>query len=108
MVLKSIGKNIRKYRLARKLRQEDLAELTGLSTNYIGSVERGEKLPALDTFIVIANELNVSSDMLLCDVLKTGYAVKHSILSEKLDKLTIDERNRIYEVIDTMAKHSSK
>ena len=42
MKLDTIGKNIRKFRLARKLRQEDLAEKTDLTTNYIVwlSVER--------------------------------------------------------------------
>ena len=38
MKLDTIGKNIRKFRLARKLRQEDLAEKTDLTTNYIGMV----------------------------------------------------------------------
>lgn len=51
MKLDTIGKNIRKFRLARKLRQEDLAEKTDLTTNYIGMVERGEKIPSLETFI---------------------------------------------------------
>lgn len=36
----SIGRNIRKYRMAQNLRQEDLAEKTGLSVNYIGAIER--------------------------------------------------------------------
>ena len=48
----SIGKNIRKFRLERNMRQEDLAEMTNLSANYIGMVERGEKIPSLETFIV--------------------------------------------------------
>ena len=47
MQLDTIGKNIRKYR------QEDLAERAGLTTNYIGMVERGEKIPSLETFIKI-------------------------------------------------------
>ena len=57
MKLDTIGKNIRKFRLARKLRQEDLAEKTDLTTNYIGMVERGEKIPSLETFIKIVNAL---------------------------------------------------
>jgi transcriptional regulator with XRE-family HTH domain len=61
MKLDTIGKNIRKFRLARKLRQEDLAEKTDLTTNYIGMVERGEKIPSLETFIKIVNALGVSS-----------------------------------------------
>lgn len=59
MKLDTIGKNIRKFRLARKLRQEDLAEKTDLTTNYIGMVERGEKIPSLETFIKIVNALGV-------------------------------------------------
>ena len=55
MKLGTIGKNIRKYRLAKKLRQEDLAEKTGLTANYIGMVERGEKIPSLETFLTILN-----------------------------------------------------
>lgn len=102
MKLDTIGKNIRKFRLARKLRQEDLAEKTDLTTNYIGMVERGEKIPSLETFIKIVNALGVSSDMVLTDVLETGYTVKNSMLNEKLEKLAPEDRNRIYEVIDTL------
>ena len=38
MGLESIGKHISEFRHLRKLRQEDLAEITGLSTNYIGII----------------------------------------------------------------------
>lgn len=108
MKLETIGQNIRKYRKQKKLRQDQLAEMTELSTNYIGMVERGEKIPALDTFLKIANVLNVSADMLLVDVLYTNYSVKDSLLAEKLDKLNPDDREKIYDVIDTMIKHSTQ
>jgi transcriptional regulator with XRE-family HTH domain len=108
MKLATIGKNIRKYRLMKKLRQEDLAEKTDLTTNYIGMVERGEKIPSLETFIKIVNALGVSSDMVLTDVLETGYTVKNSMLNEKLEKLAPEDRNRIYEVIDTLVKQSKQ
>lgn len=38
MKLDTIGKNIRKFREAKKLRQEDLAEKAELTTNYIGMI----------------------------------------------------------------------
>lgn len=95
MQLDTIGKNIRKYRLMKKFRQEDLAEKAGLTTNYIGMVERGEKIPSLETFIKILNALEVSSDMVLADVLETGYTVKNSILNEKLAKLAPEDRSKI-------------
>ena len=107
MEFDSIGKNIRKFRLERKLRQEDLAEKTGLSVNYIGMIERGEKMPALDTFIGILNALGVSADMVLADVVDTGYVIKSSMLSEKLNVLSPDDRQKIYDVIETMIRHSS-
>lgn len=56
---------------------------------------------------MLANALEVSADMLLVDVLYTNYAVKDSLLADKLDKLSTDDRNKIYDVIDTMIKHSS-
>ena len=86
MRLESIGKNIRKYRLMRKLRQEDLAEKADLSINYVGAIERGEKTPSLESLISIINALGVSADMILVDVLDNGYLVKDSLLAQKLDK----------------------
>ena len=37
------GANVRTVRLFKRVTQEQLAELTGLHPNYVGSVERGER-----------------------------------------------------------------
>ena len=100
MQLESIGKNLRKYRKAQGLSQEQLGEMTGLSGNYIGMLERGNKIPALDTFIVLANALGVSSDMLLCDAIDTGFRTKSTILADKLEKLSTTDRQRIFDIIE--------
>ena len=102
----SIGKNIRTYRIRKKLRQEDLAELSDLSVTYIGMVERGEKIPALETFIRILNALEVSADVILADVLKVGYEVKGSLITEQLSSLSSADREKVYDVIATLIKHS--
>ena len=102
----NIGKNIRTYRIKRKLRQEDLAEMTDLSVTYIGMVERGEKIPALETFIKILNALEVSADIILADVLKVGYEIKSSLLTEQINALSPTERDRVFDVIETLIKHS--
>lgn len=104
----SIGKKIRAARKGKKLRQEDLAERTGLSPNYIGMVERGEKVPSLESFISIANALDSSADVLLADVLNNGYAVKDSLLAEKIETLSPEDRSRIYAVVDTLIMHGTK
>ena len=100
----SIGKKIRKYREAKGWRQEDFAEKLGLSVTYTGMIERGEKVPKLETFITIANVLGVSSDLLLADVLSTGYCVKSSIMTEQIASLSPNERERVYCVVDAMIK----
>lgn len=104
----TIGKNIRQLRLAKKMRQEDLAEAAGLSVTYIGMVERAEKTPSLPSFIAILNALNASADTVLCDVLSSGYEIKNSLLNEKLAQLSSEDRARIYDVIDTMITHSKR
>ncbi|MBR2987780.1 MAG: helix-turn-helix transcriptional regulator [Clostridia bacterium] len=100
----SIGKRIRKYREAKGWRQEDLAEKAGLSVTYTGMIERGEKVPKLETFITIANVLEVSADLLLADVLATGYITKSSEITEKLAVLPPCERDRIYRVVEAMIR----
>lgn len=81
MDFSSIGKNIRKYRKQRGLTLEALAEKVGLSTNYVGALERGEKALALKTLINIVDALDITADMVLCDVTKNGYKVKSSVLT---------------------------
>ncbi|MBQ8907326.1 MAG: helix-turn-helix transcriptional regulator [Clostridia bacterium] len=104
----SIGKRIRKYREAKGWRQEDFAEKTGLSVTYTGMIERGEKVPKLETFITIANVLGVSADVLLADVLSTGYHVKSSEMTEAILALSPLERDRIYSVVNSMIAFEKK
>lgn len=108
MQLDTIGEKIHNFRRAKGLRQEDLAEKTDLTPNYIGMIERGEKKPSLETFVKIANALGVSADMLLSDELECGYTIKSSMLEEKLAKLSSEDRARIFDVMDVMVKHSKR
>lgn len=105
MDYRSIGANIRKYRKAKKLTQEALAERAGLSVNYIGAIERGEKLPSLETFIEIVNQIGVSTDCILQDVVTANYDLKVSMLNEKLSGLNSDQRMMVEDVVDAMIRH---
>lgn len=90
------------------MRQEDLAEKANLSVTYVGMIERGEKTPSLETLVAILNAIGVSADVVLCDVVTAGYMVKNSLLNEKLSQLSEEDRNKIYDVIDTMISHSKR
>lgn len=104
MDYRSIGENIRKYRKTKKMTQETLAERAGLSVNYIGSIERGEKLPSLETFIVILNQLGVTADCILQDVVQANYELKMSLLNEKLSVLSLDQRATVEDVVDVLVR----
>ena len=67
MLNSSIGTKIQNRRRALKMTQEEFAEKIGISFNYVGMIERGLRVPKLETFIKIANVLGVTSDYLLAD-----------------------------------------
>ncbi len=108
MDFKTIGKNIRKYRTEIGMKQETLAEKANLTPNYIGMLERSDKLPSLTALINIANALGVTADMLLCEVLDKTYEIKSSLVFDKINQLPPNEQKRIYAVIDTMLENSKK
>jgi transcriptional regulator with XRE-family HTH domain len=55
-----LAANVRGFRHAKKLSQEELADLCGLHRTYIGSVERGERNVTLSTLETLAGALDVS------------------------------------------------
>lgn len=105
MDLSSIGKHIREQRLLKNWTQFELAEKAGLGAGYIGMLERGEKTPSLETFIHLINVLEVSADVVLEDITNTGYQVRMSRYQDRLDQMSESERERAFEIIDTVLKN---
>lgn len=60
----NLQKNIKFYREQKKLTQEKLAEITGISADYISEIERGKKTPSLKRLILIAEALNIDISLL--------------------------------------------
>lgn len=56
---KIFGKKVAEMRKMQHLSQEELADRCNIHRTYIGSIERGEKSPTLNTVEKIANGLNV-------------------------------------------------
>lgn len=67
MDYKKLGKRIREERLRLNLTQEHLSEEIGISTAYLGQIERGERNITLDKLITLTNRLGVTVDFLLND-----------------------------------------
>ena len=68
MKLRMIFKNnVKFYRKKLKLSQEKLAELSDLSTNYIGDIESTNRKVTIDTIEKVASGLGVDPSVLLKD-----------------------------------------
>jgi transcriptional regulator with XRE-family HTH domain len=65
LVMDDVGANLRKYRRARALTQEDLAEKAGVSPATIGAIERGENEPQIRTLRKLAEALDITPDKLV-------------------------------------------
>ena len=61
------GSTVRRLRLAREWTQEHLADAAGLTTTYVGQVERGTKVASLTVVLRLARGLGVSPTDLLVD-----------------------------------------
>ena len=77
-----LGEQIKRCREKRGFTQEQLAEKIGVSIETISSIERGIKMPRLQNFVAIANQLGVSADELLQDELDYGFIAEANALSK--------------------------
>ena len=92
---KAIGKRIKSAREKKGLTQEQLAEQVNLSPMHISVIERGNKLPRLETLINIANVLDVSADIMLQDVVNNQIKLHTSEASNLIAQLSREDQRRV-------------
>ena len=97
----SIGKKIRQFRLKKHLSQEELSDMVYVSAAAISTFETGFKCMSLVTLIKLANALNVTADMILCDCLTNHIMISMQEFSSIFENCSLYE-SRI--IIDN-AKH---
>jgi transcriptional regulator with XRE-family HTH domain len=61
------GRRVRNLRQARRLSQEELAELAGVHRTYLSSLERGQRNVGLDNILAIAAALDVPPSALFTE-----------------------------------------
>ena len=65
VLYRMVGKRVRQLRLRRNLTQEQLAERAGISTSFLGHIERGTRRMSLDNFYRLVRALNCTANDLL-------------------------------------------
>lgn len=104
MIEQEIGKRIKEIRKKKKIPQERLAEMIGISPNYMSALERGAYNIKLDLLVQIIDCLDITADDLFRDVVKNGYVNRASRLSDEIATLPQDEQQRIFEVLDALMR----
>ncbi len=90
----ALGNRIRIARKNKGLSQEKLSELCSVSAAHIGHIERGTRIPSLETLFKISKVLNVSLDSLFFDSQDDMGNVFKSIYSRLEGKS--DEKVRVF------------
>lgn len=106
MIDKRIGKRLKQRREELGYTQEQFAEMTGLTINYISTLERGKSFPRCEKLILILNALQTSADAIFYDVLDYACDYRASVLSEMIGTLPFKEQKRILELVEFMIEQS--
>lgn len=99
---KSLGGKLKAYRAKCGWSIEKCAEQIGITPRYLADIERGDKVPKLETFILILNTLAASADDVLQDSLTVGYVSKSNNISKRLDALDVSRRKQALDILDSV------
>lgn len=94
----ALGQRIRKTRENRQFTQEQLGEACLLSASHIGHIERGTRIPSIETLYKIACTLDVSIDFLIFDSLPANIELFPNIVAILRDK----DKNKVKSFMNTV------
>lgn len=98
----ALGKRIREERLRLNLTQEKLSEDIGISTAYLGQIERGERSLTLDKLVKIAVRLGITVDYLLSDSVSSTPDHQTDLILQLLQDKTFQEKELAYQLLKTL------
>ncbi|HOO52384.1 MAG TPA: helix-turn-helix transcriptional regulator [Alphaproteobacteria bacterium] len=90
--VKWIGKRIKAARKASNFTQELLAEKAGLSPTYIGQIERGERVPTLQSLLQLIDALGVD----ITDIIRKESITRKcdETLKSGMSRVVFDEKKK--------------
>lgn len=102
-----VEERIRQLRKQCNLSQDELAHMAGISSNYLGQIERGEKCPSVETFLRLASALNISPVSLIkdCECMPSiVYTPELNRIIHLLKSYSVTELNEIYNMLSCINK----
>ena len=101
----SIGLRLKEARLKKGLTQKDLSNVSGISITYVSEMERGLKMPSINTFVKIIEALDVSADYILRNNISSGRGYVFNEVTERLKSITPLQRKCVVDIIDAYLKN---
>jgi len=118
---KIFGENMRTARKERGFTSEALGRFIGISTAYVGLIERGERCPSLETFLKICDFFGESYEAMFTPSGRLAIGEKKADTGEKsqaerkqkmiagmLNAFSIEELDHIVSVIKSFKSYSHK
>lgn len=96
-----VGEYIKRLRKAKKLTQDQLAELSACSSKHLSAVENGEK-PSIELLVRLSYALGVPVDNLLRDAQWISPAYLHSEIGKKIAKCDNVQLRAVDKAVDSI------
>ena len=103
----AIGGRIREERIKKGYTQHTLADKTGICVMYLSEIERGIKMPSLNSFLLIIEALEISADYILRNELSCAQAYIYDEITQKLRDLTPAQRKTAVDILDAYLQNIS-
>ncbi len=97
--LKLVGSRIKAVRISRGMSQADLAVEASVSLPLISNIERGKTRMQLETFVKVAEALQVSADYLLRPDVPEVKAIYQGEFAELLEDCSASEMETILKIV---------
>ena len=101
----AMGKRIRGERLKKGYTQQEVAEKAEICVMYLSEIERGIKMPSLNSFVQIIQALEVSAAYILRGELSSGQTYIYDEIAQKLKELTPAQRRTAADILDAYIKN---
>ena len=107
-IINIFTENLRTKRKEKKYTQEQLAEKLSLSARYISQLERGIAFGSATTITNICKALNITSDFLFYDLIKSNSPIMNDLIDENFleDYLKLNNYNKV--IVNSITKELVK
>lgn len=100
---KVLSNNIKSARLSSNLTQEQLAEISNISVNFLKDIEQCQSVGSLLTFVKLCKSLKIMPNRLLQDFFDDN-SINSENLAQQISLLNDCQKNAIYTLVECFKK----